>query len=130
MIAEKYGHRIHWTPQYHPELQPIETVWAWCKNFVRKKNKTKNMKMVGELVKTGFTRIKRSSLAKLVRRVERFELQYYRELMGSKSTLILRRSMFFDSDDDETTNNVDDHIDISGHESSDLESESEIQNDE
>ena len=76
------------------------------------------MKMVGELVKTGFTRIKRSSLAKLVRRVERFELQYYRELMSSKSTLILRRSMFFDSDDDEITNNVDDHIDISGHESS------------
>ncbi len=31
-IAEAYGHTILRTPQYHPELQPIETCWAIVKN--------------------------------------------------------------------------------------------------
>ena len=31
-IAQKYGHDILRTPQYHPELQPIETCWAIVKN--------------------------------------------------------------------------------------------------
>jgi transposase len=31
-IAEAAGHSILRTPQYHPELQPIETCWAVVKN--------------------------------------------------------------------------------------------------
>lgn len=129
VIAEKYGHRIHWTPPYHPELQPIETVWAWCKNYVRKVNKKKNMKEVGEQVKTGFTRIKRSSLGKLVRRVERFELKYYRALMDNPNVLWLSRSMF-DEPESSDNENSNAEIDPSAQESSDLESESEIANEE
>jgi len=31
-IAEAAGHHILRTPQYHPELQPIENCWAVVKN--------------------------------------------------------------------------------------------------
>ncbi|KAG1449094.1 hypothetical protein G6F56_008751 [Rhizopus delemar] len=31
-IATRYGHRILFTPSYHPEVQPIEKVWAMIKN--------------------------------------------------------------------------------------------------
>jgi transposase len=33
-IAKNKGHRILRTPQYHPELQPIETCWAVVKNYM------------------------------------------------------------------------------------------------
>lgn len=33
-IAAKGGHVILRTPQYHPELQPIETCWGIAKNFI------------------------------------------------------------------------------------------------
>lgn len=33
LIAEAAGHTIIRTPQYHPELQPIETVWAIVKDY-------------------------------------------------------------------------------------------------
>lgn len=31
-IAKKYGHFVKFTPPYHPELQPIEKIWAAIKN--------------------------------------------------------------------------------------------------
>jgi len=31
-IAKKHGHDIQYTPPYHPELQPIEEIWAHAKN--------------------------------------------------------------------------------------------------
>jgi transposase len=33
LIAEAAGHTIVRTPQYHPELQPIETAWAIVKDY-------------------------------------------------------------------------------------------------
>jgi len=33
-IAEEFGHKVYWTPPYHPELQPIETIWAVAKNKI------------------------------------------------------------------------------------------------
>lgn len=35
-IAEAAGHQILRTPQYHPELQPIEMCWGVMKNFMAK----------------------------------------------------------------------------------------------
>ncbi|KAJ0412481.1 hypothetical protein ATCC90586_005501 [Pythium insidiosum] len=31
-IAEEFGHEILFTPPYHPELQPIELIWAAVNN--------------------------------------------------------------------------------------------------
>ncbi len=36
-IAERAGHTILRTPQYHPELQPIETCWGVAKNYMARK---------------------------------------------------------------------------------------------
>ena len=35
-IAEAAGHSILRTPQYHPELQPIEMCWGVMKNYMAK----------------------------------------------------------------------------------------------
>jgi len=32
VLAEESGHQILRTPQYHPELQPIEECWGVVKN--------------------------------------------------------------------------------------------------
>jgi hypothetical protein len=37
VIAENAGHTIVRTPQYHPELQPIEICWGVVKNYCAKK---------------------------------------------------------------------------------------------
>ena len=34
-IAHSLGHKVLYTPPYHPELQPIETIWAVLKSKVR-----------------------------------------------------------------------------------------------
>ena len=34
IARENGGHEIQWTPPYHPELQPIERVWACVKNQI------------------------------------------------------------------------------------------------
>jgi len=33
-LAKTDGHKILRTPQYHPELQPIEACWAVVKNYM------------------------------------------------------------------------------------------------
>ena len=33
-IARSWGHKVLYTPPYHPELQPIEVVWAVVKNRI------------------------------------------------------------------------------------------------
>ncbi|MDZ7695378.1 MAG: transposase [Deltaproteobacteria bacterium] len=35
-IAESAGHSVLRTPQYHPELQPIEMGWGIMKNYMAK----------------------------------------------------------------------------------------------
>ena len=34
VIAERYGHKVLFTPPYHPELEPIEIIWAVIKNRI------------------------------------------------------------------------------------------------
>jgi transposase len=31
IIAEAYGHKIHWLPKYSPDKNPIEHIWATMK---------------------------------------------------------------------------------------------------
>jgi transposase len=37
---EKNGHRVLRLPPYHPELNPIEKIWAQVKNWVASRNVT------------------------------------------------------------------------------------------
>jgi hypothetical protein len=34
VIAEEYGHKVIFTPPYHPELEPIEIIWGVVKNRI------------------------------------------------------------------------------------------------
>ncbi|KAE9020381.1 hypothetical protein PR003_g12987 [Phytophthora rubi] len=42
-IAAKNGHRVCYTPPYHPTLLPIELIWGTVKNRIAKKP-AKNVK--------------------------------------------------------------------------------------
>ena len=37
-LAQKYGVSIVWCPKFHCELNPIEGVWCFLKQYVRKNN--------------------------------------------------------------------------------------------
>ena len=36
--ARDYGHTVTFTPQYHPELNPIEKAWLWTKNVIARES--------------------------------------------------------------------------------------------
>jgi hypothetical protein len=55
-IAERYGHLVLFTPPYHPELEPIEIVWAVIKNKVAE-HPAKTMAELGEKLIDGFRRV-------------------------------------------------------------------------
>lgn len=42
-IAHGMGHRVLFTPPYHPELQPIEIVWGALKNSLTKNRSWNSM---------------------------------------------------------------------------------------
>ena len=85
------------------------------------------MQRVGELVKEGFARIKGSSLKKLVKKVERQEIEYYEQVRSS--TLVITDDILYDHDSDELTsdeeldNDQDIGVAIDGGAESDLEEE-------
>ena len=45
-IFSKYGHTVLRLPPYHPDLNPIEMVWATIKGYVAQKNVTWNINHV------------------------------------------------------------------------------------
>jgi transposase len=46
VIAEEHGHKVIFTPPYHPELEPIEIIWAVIKNRIAA-NPAKTMAELG-----------------------------------------------------------------------------------
>jgi transposase len=44
-----YGHKVLRLPSYHPELNPIEKIWASVKNWVAVHNTTFKLKDVEQL---------------------------------------------------------------------------------
>jgi hypothetical protein len=38
-LAQKYGIKIVYCPKYHYELNPIEGIWCWMKQYVRKRSR-------------------------------------------------------------------------------------------
>jgi hypothetical protein len=52
-----YGHQVLRLPLYHPELNPIEKIWASVKNWVAERNITFKLKDVECLVRKRFSEI-------------------------------------------------------------------------
>lgn len=53
-IAKEFGHELHFTPPYHPILNPIEKVWAVGKNYVAE-TQISSMAELEQALTTAFT---------------------------------------------------------------------------
>jgi transposase len=49
LLMASYGHKVLRLPSYHPELNPIEKIWASVKNWVAVHNTTFKLKDVEQL---------------------------------------------------------------------------------
>ena len=77
-LAEACGHRILRTPQYHPELQPIETCWGVVKNHMADHCDftTQNFH---EQLPIALSKVKPSTCKKLIAQVVKQEEKYWAE---------------------------------------------------
>lgn len=80
LLAEARGHRILRTPQYHPELQPIEACWAVVKNHCAAMcdYTTKGLR---DHVAEGFNKVTPATCQAAIADVRTEEDRYWREDM-------------------------------------------------
>ena len=71
-MAEKQGHRILRTPQYHCELQPIESCWGIVKNFCPS-HCDFTMKGLNNQLHYGFSKVSKATCKKLIEKVRQQE---------------------------------------------------------
>lgn len=77
-LAEKYGHTILRTPQYHCELQPIEACWAVVKNYCRY-HCGFTMESLHEQLNAGFSKVTKSTCQKIIAEVWKREEAFWTE---------------------------------------------------
>jgi transposase len=77
-LAESHGHTILRTPQYHPELQPIETCWAIVKNYMAD-NCDFTMDNFRYHLPIAFTKVTAQSCKKIISEVVEQEEKFWEE---------------------------------------------------
>ncbi len=77
-IAEEAGHRILRTPQYHPELQPIETCWGVVKNHCAT-HCDFSLQGLREHLEEGFDKVTSATCKGAVTDMRREEDRYWQE---------------------------------------------------
>ena len=84
-IAEAEGHQILRTPQYHPELQPIETCWGVAKNHCAM---ACNFSMQGlrNHLEDGFEKVTPATCQAAIEDMRREEDRYWQEDMEDDET--------------------------------------------
>lgn len=77
-IAETAGHSILRTPQYHPELQPIETCWGVVKNYMAK-HCDFTLEKFRENLPIAFSQVTPRTCKELVKKAVAEEEKYWKE---------------------------------------------------
>lgn len=77
-IAEAAGHLILRTPQYHPELQPIEICWGIVKNYIAKHSDFTLQKLRNNLP-LAFSQVTSATCQKLIAKIVIEENKYWDE---------------------------------------------------
>lgn len=77
-IATQFGHLVYFTPPYHPELQPIELIWAQVKNGIAASPAT-TMKELGDKLTCGFAKVTSSYWIKAYKHVQKYEEGYVQQ---------------------------------------------------
>ncbi|KAG3172781.1 hypothetical protein PC128_g18448 [Phytophthora cactorum] len=85
-IASKYNNRVLYTPPYHPELQPIELIWAKVKGRITRAPPKNANDAVAKVI-AGPNAIKPKEWVSVYRHAQGFENMYderARELVESQ----------------------------------------------
>lgn len=77
-IAEEHGRQILRTPQYHPELQPIETCWGVVKNHCATQCDF-SIRGLREHLEEGFEKVTPATCQAAIENMRREETRYWRE---------------------------------------------------
>lgn len=77
-LAEQQGHKILRTPQYHCELQPIESCWGVVKNYCRDHCEF-TMASLHKHLHIGFSKVTPSTCEKLITKVRQQEEAFWIE---------------------------------------------------
>ena len=77
-IAKRYGHEVLRLPPYHCDLNAIELIWAYEKNFVARENKEMTLESVEKLFRKRKAEITAEMCKKCVQHVEQVELSYWK----------------------------------------------------
>lgn len=75
LLSEK-GHSVLRLPPYHPELNPIEKIWATVKNWVAARNVTFKMTDVENLAREKFAAISADEWASICKHVDNIVEDY------------------------------------------------------
>lgn len=78
ILAQKAGHSILRTPQYHPELQPIETCWAIVKNYMAR-NCDFTLSNFRAILPEAFAQVTKKSCQKLIEKAVNEEDKFWVE---------------------------------------------------
>ncbi|XP_072377997.1 uncharacterized protein [Diabrotica undecimpunctata] len=76
-LLAQHGHSVLRLPPYHPELNPIEKIWAILKNEVAARNTTFKLADVLELAKIRLNEITPEIWANTCRHVDKVEEEYF-----------------------------------------------------
>jgi transposase len=77
-LAEEYGHKVLRTPQYHCELQPIESCWGVVKNYCRDHCEF-TMESLHKHLDIGFSKVTESTCQKIIKKVREQEETFWVE---------------------------------------------------
>jgi transposase len=107
-IAKEFGHEILYTPPYHCELQPIETVWGIGKNRVATQSRADDTgPMVRDRLLNEFARIRSADLVSVWKKSVQ-NCQDYFEREGTQELPIGIGDEEYESDESALDNEFDD----------------------
>lgn len=100
----KHGHCVLRLPPYHPELNPIEKIWALMKNWVAARNITFKINDIIELAEQKFSRVSPEDWSNVCSHVDAVVQQYIQKenLLDSASDDFVFTVNTPDSDDDDS----------------------------
>ena len=109
VLAGEQGHFVLRLPVRHCELNPIELIWANCKNFVAKNNTSFKMADVKQLISASFGRISPAVWAKCDDHVLKIEDDNWKTDLVAESTIepFVINLASRDSDSDESESESD-----------------------
>lgn len=121
-LLQQHGHDVLRLPPYHPELNPIELIWATVKNWVAENNVTFKMEDVMKITDEKFSSISAEEWKRRCQHVKNIEQEYLERegLLDAAQELVIHLGGDSDasSESDSDANNVggdgDDDADSNG----------------